>query len=78
VRQEGKGHGLREQLSSHRKQDRADHDGGDRQVRRAEQDAGKVGNRAAVAAQRALAGARAVQRPCAPITVYFFPAGDFC
>jgi hypothetical protein len=30
VRQEGKGHGLREQLSTHRKQDRADHDGGDR------------------------------------------------
>ena len=27
MRQEGKGHGLREQLSSHRKQDRADHDG---------------------------------------------------
>src|SRR6266404_7923239 len=36
--------------------------------------------------RRALAGARtllrrrvrAIQRPCAPITVYFFPTGDFC
>jgi hypothetical protein len=34
VRQEGKGHGLRDQLSSHRKQDSADHDGGNtRRVR---------------------------------------------